>query len=836
MTMRKLSLFAALVVAMGAVSCVEDINDSKAPAQATDGVSFTATFDATPSKAVLEPGAEESKVAWEANDQVSVLVGEGNYLYTAASAGYTTALNTETAGVPEEGTYYGLYPYDDAASLAEGVITTALPAGQTAVLGSFSTHLAVAQAVEGSMAFKNVCGLVKVTIDAENVTKIVFEGNNSEVVAGGINVTVAAEPSWTAVAEQGATSVTLLPASGQTTIAKGAYYFAVLPQTFSKGFKVTAYRGEETWVIRNVTASTVIERAGIVGSKKFFEIEGNGTEDNPYILRTPEHLVGMRSLATLGGETWFRMANDINMEGVTGYLPVNYDSNFERKIHFDGGDFTISNFSYDKSVDGGNYPSLFGVLYGSVKNLKVDKATIISTSVCGVIGGYVGTAGKPGLVENVTITNSTVTNAGDRTGGVCGNAKEATFKNVSFQGTVTSTFTTSEAKAGGFAGNTETSAIFENCSTNVTVTGSQSDLGGFVGKLTGNQLSFTRCYVEADLISKKVGKCRCGGFLGWNGSANAIFTDCHVLDGSTITNEETWSSVDNGNFGGFIGFGDTTDSVIEISGCTASVEINVSDKSTYNGGFIGGTGYASTMTITDCHAEGSVKGANYVGGFFGAVQNALTIERCWSSVDVVSTGQRVGSFVGTTTHAFTIRNCYSTGNATATGQQVAGILGYTDKAVTIKCCYATGDITSNTAGTGGIVGTISGASSTVTDCIAWNKNIICNRSANNKWAPGAVVGAANVAVTLTDCYRRSDMNFYDKADAMVLSDQDNVSGTTPPVPSYLNNVTQSAYHGKAAASNATVTTVARDVLGWSSDIWDFSGDFPTLKAPAAEEE
>jgi len=830
--MRKSVLFTALVVAMSAVSCVQDINDD-APVN-NDGVkTFEASFGAM-GKAVLEPGETESKVAWEVNDQVSVLAGGENYLYTAASAGYSTKLSTEATGVPSEGTFYAVYPYDNAAALADGKVSTTLPAEQTAVLGSFSTHLAVAQTTGSTLAFKNVCGLVKVTVDADNVTKVVFEGNSSEVVAGGINVTVSDTPSWEAVAEQGATSVALVPAEGQTTLAKGAYYFAVLPQKFDAGFKVTAYKGSDASVIRNVASEYTLERADIMGGRAF-GIDGSGTEDDPYILKTPQDMVDMRSLATYGGETWFKMANNINMEGVTNYIPVNYDENFERKIHFDGGNFTISNFYYDKAVNGANYGSLFGVLYGSVKNLKVDKATINATNACGVIGGYVGTGGKPGLVENVTITNSSVTNSGDRAGGVCGNAKEATFKNVSFQGTVTSTYTAKEAKAGGFAGHTETSAVFENCSVDVTVTGEKNDLGGFVGKITGNEIKFTGCDVKVNLTSNQVGKNRCGGFLGWNSSSKATFTDCHVLAGSTITNDKTWSAGDNGNFGGFIGFGDTTGSVVTISGCSASVSINVNDKSTYNGGFIGGTGYESTMTITDCHAEGSVKGANYVGGFFGAVQNNVEIERCWSSVNVTSTGQRVGSFVGTTTKPLTIRNCYSTGNATASGQQVAGILGYTNQKVIIECCYSTGDITSHTAATAGIVGTLSGASSEVSKCIAWNKNITCNRNANNKWSPGAVVGAANVAVTLTDCYRRADMNFYDKAGAMTLSEHDNVSNAIPLFPDYTSSFedkdkpTQAAYHGKAAAADATVTTVARDVLGWSSDIWDFSKDMPTLK-------
>ena len=85
-----------------------------------------------------------------------------------------------------------------------------------------------------------------------------------------------------------------------------------------------------------------------------------------------------------------------------------------------------------------------------------------------------------------------------------------------------------------------------------------------------------------------------------------------------------------------------------------------------------------------------------------------------------------------------------------------------------------------------------------------------------------------VAVTLTDCYRRADMNLVDAAGAMVLEDHENVSNATPPFPSYFEDATQAAYHGKAAAADATVSSIAKE-LGWDEAIWDLSGAFPVLK-------
>ena len=51
-----------------------------------------------------------------------------------------------------------------------------------------------------------------------------------------------------------------------------------------------------------------------------------------------------------------------------------------------------------------------------------------------------------------------------------------------------------------------------------------------------------------------------------------------------------------------------------------------------------------------------------------------------------------------------------------------------------------------------------------------------------------------------------------------------VQGTTPGTKASY----QCPYYGVAAASDATVSSLAQ-TLGWSSAIWDFSTDYPTLK-------
>ena len=747
MTMKKLSFFAALVVAMTAVSCVEDINDG-APVADNGATVFTATFDATAaSKAVLIPGETESKVEWEAGDQVSVLTGEANYLYASNAGGATTTLYTQATDVPTEGTFYAVYPYNADATVVPATvaetpdsISTVLPAQQTAVKGSFATHLAVAQAVENKFAFKNVCALVKVNIAADGVTKIVFEGNNSEVVAGGINVAVADAPAWKAVVDQGATSVTLASASA---LEAGDYFFAVLPQTFAKGFKVTAYKGEQSWVVRNVTASTTLERAGIVGGKSFFEIEGNGTEANPYILKTPAHLVGMRSLATLKGETWFKMANDIDMQGVTRYLPVNYDQNYERKIHFDGGDFTISNLYLDKSRDGGNYTSLFGVLNGSVKNLKIDKATIKSTNGCGVIGGYVGTDGIAAEVENVTITNSSVTSSGNQVGGVCGVAYGASFKNVSYQGTVASTYYNSskhdEGRVGGFAGLTRGTVLCESCHVDaaVSVQTNQSKqtvgVGGFIGRVLDGSLTATGSTVKGSVTGTNY----LGGFIGGVGTPP--------------TKDDDGKITDNGDY-----------ATITLTSCSSEAAV---DGSSGVAALVGYFSLLSSGTMTECHTVGTIKGANNVAGLVGLIETGsskeFTMTKCSYKGSSINATGTIGGLVGNLNGVWNISYSEVVSDITGSNNYVGGLIGSCNAAdynlteFDIQHCNYNGNVKS-TAGNyvGGVLGVIQTKPKSVSI-----SNVTSQGTVNGVQYVGGCIGAAMCAneSTISDSWSSSNV-------------------------------------------------------------------------------
>ena len=707
---------------------------------------------------------------------------------------------------------------------------------------------------------------------AEFVPELTVSVGELEASAGAesLTFTITSNVAWTAAED--AEWITLAPTSGQASEEATTVTVTVEENGLT----------EERTAVITVSGEGVEEEFTLTQSAKEAELTGAGTESDPYVLSTARHMVRMRELATYGGETWFRMAKDIDMSGVTDYVPVNNvveenataGQTFERKIHFDGGNFTISNFTCDDTDR--PYPSLFGVLYGSVKDLKVVNATITSTGqVVGILGGYVGTTDRPATVTNVDV-----------------------------QGTVTS----SVGRSGGFAGNV-VDATFTDCNADVTVNGTQ-DVGGFVGKVQGES-SFTRCRATVDVTATVAGNARSGGFIGWNAGTKTTITECKVLAGSKVAHTGSLASAGETSCGGFIGYGDgAAGAVLTVSGCSTDVQVTVTSMGQSNSCFIGQFGYASTVTVENssakgkvegeqnyhagligrlrssnvtlkgCSFSGTVKGRAGVGGLVGAVENngvlkvsgsnatgsvTNTQNNCGGLVGLIDTGTSLdmtsshfdgtvsaagygggivggakggciltctystgtvsssgaytGGLVGASMNdAVTITDCFSTAKVSAWGQQVGGLVGTTTNKLTMSNCYASGDVYSATSGAAGLVGRVQ-KSSKITNCIAWNKNISTSRTANNVYAPGGVLGCAQEAGTYSGCWRRYDMDLVDEW--ISLYDQPDYVNAMPPLPSYSTATHQQAYHGKAAAPGATIASVAQS-LGWDSNIWNFA--------------
>lgn len=519
-------------------------------------------------------------------------------------------------------------------------------------------------------------------------------------------------------------------------------------------------------------------------------ITGAGTEASPYVLTEPDHLEQMPELLQENKTTWFELGADIDMSSISGWLPLNFSSPYNLAVHFDGKGHTISNFT----CEAGSYPSLFGVLNGTVKDVVFDNATINGTGKAGVLAGYcgtnVGSNSSPSyitaVVTGVTVQNSKV--VGDNyAGGLFGQVYSPStitachVKNCEVSSTL--------ERVGGLIGqvgvsNFNVGATITDCTAENVTLEAQKNVGGLVGV----------CY---DAISR----CTASG---------------HVTN--TLSPEKA-SEVSVGGLIGHLEIGKASD-------CSASTVVEV-----------------------------TLNNARAVGGFVGTFKSGK-IERCYATGAVSSVHRNIGGFVGliqTTAASATIENCYSTGNVNSTNGYLGGFIGLVDgqpNDANIINCYSTGDVSANFAA-GGLVGIQGCTAFHMTHCAAWNGRVTAVSHAQTNWSSGAIIGVTHPNCYATDNYRNPNMVLTVYCPPPSADwDHPDINGTTAPL--YQNSQTEPftwahstftaysagtnnvdagrwAYHGKHVEPGTTLSQLASTMLGWPAAVWDFSGDLPVFK-------
>ena len=217
--------------------------------------------------------------------------------------------------------------------------------------------------------------------------------------------------------------------------------------------------------------------------------------------------------------------NDIDLTGID-WTPIGTESR-PYTGNFDGGGHTITGLKIDKS--GTDYVGLIGCLGsgGKVQNVTL---TNISVSGANCVGGIAGQ--NYGTVENCSV-NGTVTGKGfTDTGGIAG-SNYGTISGCSAEGTVTGS-----VNVGGIAGlcvpnyDTGTGSLIgstiEGCHSTAAVSGISS-VGGVVGNL-GNGCSFMACYSTGNVTATITdGNASVGGVVGINGQGTV--TACYHATG-----------------------------------------------------------------------------------------------------------------------------------------------------------------------------------------------------------------------------------------------------------------------------------------------------------------
>jgi len=221
---------------------------------------------------------------------------------------------------------------------------------------------------------------------------------------------------------------------------------------------------------------------------------GSGTELDPYLIGTKEHLLFLAvTSADYGG--YFKLTSSINLTGdVYDEALIAPDGGSKFKGSFDGGGYTISGLTIESS---GNACGLFGVIDSGavVKNLSVAGCDISGGTDVAVLAGR-----NWGVITNSSV-HGTVSATVSDAGGLAGLNYGVIVKcqaDVAVSG--------SSYNAGGLVGNVEGGSVV-NCFASGAVSGGASNAGGLLGRSKG---SVENCYATGSVSGTE----RVGGLIG----------------------------------------------------------------------------------------------------------------------------------------------------------------------------------------------------------------------------------------------------------------------------------------------------------------------------------
>ena len=285
-----------------------------------------------------------------------------------------------------------------------------------------------------------------------------------------------------------------------------------------------------------------------------------------------------------------------------------------------------------------------------------------------------------------------------------------------------------------------------------------------------------------------------------------------------------------------------------VENCEASCDVKAQQQA---GGLIG---RVDAGTITNCSASGNIEtDAYYAGGLIGYA-GAVTVKGCHATGNATSVSgnySRAGGLIGQIEGSSTIEKCYATGNIEGAGHMAGGLIGVIgadEITVTISKCYATGNVTlphgdsGNWAHAGGLLGTIAAKGEAAAPTVNIDNCYSTGAIAVRRYSGGFVgsIYSKPAKLNVTDSYTKSDISgivvsdrcgsFIGLADAMDKGSAITCKGFVAW------DVSGRGFSYKDCASVegnywGTEGTISQQAtkLGWSTSIWDLSGDEPKLK-------
>ena len=190
---------------------------------------------------------QDGSLVWSPADEINVFCNSvsGRFVSTNTVSASVADFQGSLPGLErtESDCFLAVYPYAESNAVVGDALQMTLPAEQTAVQGTFADDLfiCVAKSADTDLSFRNVCGGVKFALADEGVKKVIFKGNQGEILAGTIQVQFQDDIPYISNIESGSTEITLTAPGGGTFVPGAWYYIVCCPTALEKGFTIDIY-------------------------------------------------------------------------------------------------------------------------------------------------------------------------------------------------------------------------------------------------------------------------------------------------------------------------------------------------------------------------------------------------------------------------------------------------------------------------------------------------------------------------------------------------------------------------------------------------------------------
>ncbi len=195
-----------------------------------------------------------SVLNWTSSDQVNIYGTAGSGLYTAQpQIPATNAVFNNISGRSGEAPYYAIYP----ALIATASNAVTLPATQVTEDGSLTGYPMYAESTDNHLAFKNLCGLLKLHLTKANTNISSIAITASSEINGNYTVNYNGGNPTLAYVSDGSTTTTLTCTTAQA-IDNGADFYIYLPAGSYTSLSIAITNDQDVTCTKNSNEGTTI--------------------------------------------------------------------------------------------------------------------------------------------------------------------------------------------------------------------------------------------------------------------------------------------------------------------------------------------------------------------------------------------------------------------------------------------------------------------------------------------------------------------------------------------------------------------------------------------------